>query len=133
MDPLHSPAMDPLRCRALDPLFCPALDPLHSLAMDPLRCPALVLHSPAMDPLRCPALDPLHNQAMDPLRCPAMDPLDPPYPWHPPQVPPALATPLSHRPTVKQREAAPIQVRYVHCTSCNGPGFDHSIRRHSGI
>ncbi len=26
-----------------------------------------------------------------------------------------------------------IRVSYCQCTSCNGPGFDPSIRRHSGI
>ncbi len=42
-------------------------------------------------------------------------------------------TPLQRIPTKTVSMRSSLVVRASDCTSCNGPGFDPSIRRHSGI
>ncbi len=40
---------------------------------------------------------------------------------------------FAYRPKIEMRSSLVVRASNCQCSSCNGPGFDPSIRRHSGI
>ncbi len=46
---------------------------------------------------------------------------------------PRIGPPILLQPNRRMRSSLVVRASDCQCTSCNGPGFDPSIRRHSGI